>query len=219
MLYVGLGDGGGLGDPRENAQDPGTLLGKVVRISPTPAGPRPYVVPRDNPFVGRPGWRSEIWALGVRNPFRMSLDTATGDLWLGDVGQTCWEELNRLPTAAAGANLGWDRREGPSDFEGGDLIGDEVMPVHAYPHAEGWCAIVAGYVPRGSAIPELDGWLLHTDYCRGRLLAVRVGEGDVEPVEVRELGLRLESPTAIVPGPTGRPWVLTLDGPVFELRR
>jgi glucose/arabinose dehydrogenase len=218
MLYLGLGDGGGLGDPRENAQDPQTLLGKVLRIEPTPTGRWPYAVPRDNPFVGRPGWRSEIWALGVRNPFRMSLDAATGDLWLGDVGHSCWEELDRLPAAAAGANLGWDRREGPSDFEGGDVHGPELTPAHAYPHADGWCAIVAGYVPRASAIQALDGWLLHTDYCRGRILAVRVGDGDVGPVAVRELGLRVESPTAIVPGPTGRPWVLTLDGLVLEVR-
>jgi glucose/arabinose dehydrogenase len=216
MLYIGLGDGGGLGDPRENAQDPGTLLGKILRIAPTPGGPRPYEVPRDNPFVGRRGWRSEIWALGVRNPFRMSLDEATGDLWLGDVGQTCWEELDRLTTA--GANLGWDRREGPSDFEGGDLRGDVVDPVHAYPHAEGWCAIVAGYVPRRSAIPALDGWLLHTDYCRGRILALRTGDDDPGTVEIRDLGLRLKSPIAIVPGPAGRPWVLTLDGQVLEVR-
>lgn len=219
MLYIGLGDGGGLGDPKENAQDPRTLLGKVLRIDPTPTGSRPYAVPADNPFVGRPGWRSEIWALGVRNPFRISLDPATGDLWLGDVGQSCWEELDRLPADAAGHNLGWDRREGPSDFEGGDVGGAELAPVHAYPHPEGWCAIVAGYVPRGSAIPALDGWLLHTDYCRGRILALRFDEeAGGGAVELRELGLRVESPTAIVPGPNGRPWVLTLDGLVLEVR-
>jgi glucose/arabinose dehydrogenase len=215
LLYIGLGDGGGLGDPRENAQNPGTLLGKVLRIDPTPTGPRPYTVPRDNPFVGRAGWRSEIWALGVRNPFRMSVDEATGDLWIGDVGQTCWEELDRL--ASAGANLGWDRREGMSDFEGGDLRGHELGPVHAYPHADGWCAIVAGYVPQRSAIPSLDGWLLHTDYCRGRLVALRVSD-DTGTVEIRDLGLRVESPIAIVPGPSGRPWILTLDGDVLEIR-
>src|SRR5918995_2317271 len=110
FLYIGLGDGGGLGDPRENAQDPGSLLGKVVRIDPTPTAAEPYAVPLDNPFVGRAGWRPEIWALGVRNPFRLTFDAATGDLWLGDVGQSCWEELDRLAAGTGGANLGWDVR-------------------------------------------------------------------------------------------------------------
>ena len=216
LLYVGLGDGGGLGDPRENAQDPATLLGKVLRIEPTPTAPQPYAVPDDNPFVDRYGWRPEIWVLGVRNPFRMSLDETTGDLWLGDVGQTCWEELDRLPPSAAGANLGWDRREGAMDFEGGDVSGRELVPTHVYPHADGWCALVAGYVPRSSAVPAVKGWLLHTDYCAGRILALRVA--DDGGVEVRDLGLHLEAPVAIVPGPFGHPWVLTLDGEVLELR-
>jgi glucose/arabinose dehydrogenase len=217
MLYVGFGDGGGLGDPHENAQNPGTLLGKVLRIDPTPGAARPYAVPPDNPFVDRHGWRPEIWVLGVRNPFRMSLDEATGDLWLGDVGQSCWEELDRLPGSAAGSNLGWDRREGDADFEGGDVPGDELAPVETYPHASGWCAIVGGYVPRASPIPALDGWFLHTDYCRGRVMALHPGEGDAS-LEVRDLGLVLETPVAVVPGPSGRPWVLTLDGGVFEVR-
>ncbi|MGH9273039.1 MAG: PQQ-dependent sugar dehydrogenase [Acidimicrobiales bacterium] len=218
LLYVGLGDGGGLGDPRENAQDPATLLGKVLRIDPTPNEAQPYAVPADNPFVDRYGWRPETWVLGVRNPFRMSLDQATGDLWLGDVGQTCWEELDRLPPSAAGGNLGWDRREGAMDFEGGDVPGRELSPVHVYPHADGWCALVAGYVPRSSGVPALDGWLLHTDYCAGRILALRAGQDDGKAAEVRDLGLHVDAPVAIVPGPSGHPWVLTLDGEVLELR-
>jgi hypothetical protein len=217
---VGFGDGGGLGDPHENAQDPSTLLGKVIRIDPTPDGERPYAVPADNPFVDRPGWRPEIWLLGVRNPFRMSLDEAAGVLWLGDVGQSCWEEIDRLPIAelADGANLGWDRREALADFEGGEVPGREVAPLDAYPHAEGWCAVVAGYVPRDSAIPALDGWLLHTDYCKGRIFALRVGDGPDAAVERRDVGLHIDAPIALVPGPAGRPWVLTLDGEVLEIQ-
>lgn len=216
LLYVGTGDGGGLGDPRENAQDPSDLLGKVLRIDPTPDGPRPYVVPPDNPFVGRFGWRPEIWVLGVRNPFRMALDDATGDLWLGDVGQSCWEELDHLPPDAAGANLGWDRREADADFEGGDVPGRELAPVHAYPHSEGWCAIVVGYIPHDGPDPVLDGWLLHTDYCAGRILALRPAAAD--PPEIRDLGVRADTPVAIVRGPAGRPWILSLEGKILELR-
>lgn len=211
LLYLGLGDGGGLGDPGEHAQDRGSLLGKVLRIDPTPGGDRPYEVPADNPFAGRPGWRSEIWGLGVRNPYRMSLDAETGDLWLGDVGQACWEELDRLTPDDAGANLGWDRLEAEADFERGDVLGRQLDPVLAHPHARGWCAIVAGYVPRGSPLPALDGWLLHTDYCAGRVLAWRDGE-------LRDLGIEVDNPIALVPGPTGHPWLLTLDGPILEVR-
>ena len=138
LLYLGLGDGGGLGDPHGNAQDETTLLGKVIRIVPTPGGAEPYRIPPDNPFVDEPGVAPEIWVMGVRNPFRMSTDPDTGDLWLGDVGQSCWEELDRLPTGAddaGGANLGWDHVEGSHPFEGGTVPGRELGPVQEHPHA------------------------------------------------------------------------------------
>lgn len=215
VLYAGFGDGGGLGDPGENAQDPGVLLGKVIRIRPTPEADAPYAVPADNPFVDAFGWRPEIWVRGVRNPFRLSLDAATGDLWLGDVGQACVEEVDRLPASAAGANLGWDRREGTLPFEGGDVPGRDLDPVAERPHADGWCALVAGHVVRGDELPALDGWLLVTDYCRGRVEAIRTwGDG----VEAVDLGVEVDGATAVVAGPNGLPWVLSLQGPVVELR-
>jgi hypothetical protein len=214
LLYVGFGDGGGLGDPQDNAQDPSTLLGKVVRIAPTPDDTDPYRIPPDNPFVDRRGWAPEIWLLGVRNPFRMSLDAATGDLWLGDVGHSCWEELDRLPTgadSAGGSNLGWDHLEGTHVFEGGEVPGRELKPAEEQAHADRWCVIVAGYVPRGSTLPELDGRLLYTDYCLGRVLALATGARGTEPRLV-DTGLHAPRPIAIVPGPGREPWVLTLDG-------
>ncbi len=217
LLYVGTGDGGGLGDPHGNAQDPASLLGKVLRIEPTPERARPYRVPADNPFVDRPGWAPEIWALGVRNPFRLTIDLPTGDLWLGDVGQSCWEELDRLrtgPGGAAGANLGWDRREGTATFEAGHVPGDELEPEHTYSHLGGHCAVVAGPVQRGGALPSLEGWLLFTDYCKGRVLARRADAG--EPVVV-DLGVTVDDPVSIVTGPAGRPWVVSLAGPIYEL--
>lgn len=220
-LYIGTGDGGGLGDPRGRGQDPGVLLGKMLRIEPTPEGPEPYVVPADNPFVGRAGWRPEIWMLGLRNPFRISFDTATGDLWVADVGQSCWEEIDVLPAATGrgrGANLGWDRREGTHPFERDTPLtggGAAVEPVQTYAHRGGWCALVGGYVVRGDALPGLEGWYLHTDYCRGRIVAFHPG-GDGQPAAVMELGPRLDHPVAIVAGPSGEPWVLTLSGEVLQ---
>jgi len=209
-LYLGLGDGGGLGDPGENAQDPGTLLGKVIRIDPTPEAPEPYAVPADNPFVGRDGWRPEIWALGVRNPFRLSFDAGTGDLWLADVGQSCWEELNRLPAGIGGQNLGWDVREGNHRFEGGQPTGGETQePELTYAHRRGWCAIAVGPV-------EADGGVLHTDYCSGRLMVLQPG-GTGRAPRLLDTGVRLQRPVAVVAGPGGEPWVLSLEGGVYRV--
>ena len=219
LLYLGLGDGGGLGDPHGNAQDETTLLGKVVRIVPTPEEPEPYRIPPDNPFVDEPGVAPEIWVMGVRNPFRMGADPDTGDLWLGDVGQSCWEELDRLPTGAddaGGANLGWDHVEGSHPFEGGTVPGRELGPVQEHAHADGWCGIVAGYVLRSSAVPTLDGWLLYSDYCKGDLVALAV-DGSTSGPRQLDTGLEVENPIAVVPGPTGNPWILTLGGEVLEL--
>lgn len=210
LLYLGLGDGGGLGDPRGTGQDPTTLLGKILRIDPTPWAEQPYSVPAGNPFSEREGWRPEIWALGVRNPFRLTVDDDTGDLWIGDVGQSCWEEINRLPAGAGGRNLGWDVREGNQPFQDGDLAnGDSHEPELQYAHRSGWCAIVVGFVAD-------DGAVLHTDYCRGRLVELHPATANAAPA-LTELGVRIERPVAIVRGPDGAPWVLSLDGAVYRL--
>lgn len=219
LLYLGLGDGGGLGDPNENAQDPHVLLGKVLRIAPTPSEPEPYRIPPDNPFVDEPGVAPEIWLVGVRNPFRIGTDPDTGDLWLGDVGQTCWEEIDHLPTGAEGAggsNLGWDNLEGTHPFEADAVPGRRLDPVQEHPHADGWCGVIAGYVPRASAVPVLDGRLLYTDYCKGDLVALAVTAERGTP-RLLDTGLETDNPIAIVPGPYGRPWILTLGGEVFEV--
>lgn len=218
-LYISTGDGGGLGDPRRNAQNGGQLLGKVLRIEPTPAGPEPYVIPPDNPFIGRPGWQPEIWSLGLRNPFRLSFDAPTGDLWVADVGQSCWEEIDLLPAASGGgraANLGWDRREGTHVFQAGAVPGGAVDPVHSYAHRDGWCAIVGGYVVRQPELAALDGWYLHTDFCGGDLMAFRPG-AEGEPPRLLDLGVDVENPAAVVPGPDGLPWILSLAGDIWRL--
>lgn len=218
MLYVGFGDGGGIGDPREYADNRSLLLGKVVRIDPTPEAEEPYRVPTDNPFVDEDGVAPEIWAYGLRNPFRLGLDATTGDLWLGDVGQSCWEEINRLAPDAGGSNLGWDRKEGTHAYEGGPVPGKELEPVFEINHRYGWCAIVAGYVPRDPAVPRLVGQLLFTDYCKGQIWLLDAEAATTGAALVHDTGLRVERPTAIVPGPAGRPWVLTLEGEVLEIR-
>ncbi|MGB8982004.1 MAG: PQQ-dependent sugar dehydrogenase, partial [Anaerolineales bacterium] len=158
-LYAGLGDGGSQGDPRGNAQNTGVLLGKVLRLDVDSA--EPYAVPGDNPFG------NEVWAYGLRNPWRLSFDRSTGDLYIADVGQGEWEEIDFLPAGSpGGANFGWDHREGAHDYEGG---GPEGMldPIAEYSHSEGRCSVTGGYVYRGASLPEWNGIYLYGDYCTG----------------------------------------------------
>lgn len=157
-LYAGLGDGGAAGDPQGNGQKLTTLLGKILRLDVDSA--EPYAVPADNPFG------DEIWAYGLRNPWRISFDSATGDLYIGDVGQNVWEEINHLPAGSpGGVNFGWDFREGTHEFEGTVPAG-LTDPVVEYSHAEGGCSVTGGYVYRGS-MPEWNGIYLYGDYCTG----------------------------------------------------
>lgn len=157
-LYAGLGDGGLGGDPFGNAQSLSTLLGKILRIDINNGDP--YAVPADNPFG------NEIWAYGLRNPWRMSFDSMTGDLYIADVGQGTWEEIDYLPAGSpGGTNFGWDFREGAHDYEGTAPSG-LVDPVAEYSHAEGGCSVTGGYVYRG-AMTEWNGIYLYGDYCTG----------------------------------------------------
>jgi len=214
MLYAGLGDGGGDGDPWDNAQSLGTLLGKVLRIDPRPDGGRPYTVPRDNPFVDREGARPEIWAYGLRNPWRLSFDAATGDLWIGDVGFGCFEELNFEPgRGAGGANYGWDRTEGewlsnppePPDY---------VAPAFSYRRdGSTTCAVVGGHVYRGSALPGLQGWYVFGDLCHGQLMAWQ-GPGRGEPLA---LGHTVDALVSFGVDQAGELYVTSLGGGVHKV--
>ncbi|MFN8388365.1 MAG: PQQ-dependent sugar dehydrogenase [Anaerolineales bacterium] len=167
-LYMGLGDGGSGGDPEGNGQSLDTLLGKILRIDVD--SKEPYAIPADNPFG------DEIWAYGLRNPWRMSFDSATGDLYIGDVGQDTWEEIDFIPAGSPGGeNFGWDHREGMHDFEGGGPA-DMIEPIAEYRHSEGGCSVTGGYVYRG-AMPEWNGIYLFGDYCRGIVWGlIRSGE-------------------------------------------
>jgi len=196
-LYIGLGDGGGAGDqgdghaPEGNGQSLDTLLGKILRIDPTPAPTgEPYTIPPDNPFV-ETGGRPEIWAYGLRNPWRFSFDRETGDLWIGDVGQNSREEIDFMPAGqGAGANYGWNRLEGTQVFAG-DPPPDAVPPIFEYPNPDEGCSVTGGYVYRGSALPNLVGAYVFADYCTAEVRAFTQSGGQVA-VE-RSLGLSSEN--------------------------
>lgn len=168
-LYAGLGDGGAAGDPFGNGQSLDTLLGKILRIDVNNGDP--YAIPADNPFG------DEIWVYGLRNPWRLSFDKLTGDLYIGDVGQGEWEEINFLSAGIpGGANFGWDFREGAHDYEGNAPAG-LTEPVAEYSHAEGGCSVTGGYVYRG-AMTEWNGIYLFGDYCTGFIWGL-IRSGDI----------------------------------------
>ncbi|MYD65062.1 MAG: PQQ-dependent sugar dehydrogenase [Chloroflexi bacterium] len=211
MLYLGYGDGGSGGDPRGHGQNLATLLGAIIRIDVRFAAERaPYAIPAGNPFLGIQGARPEIWAYGLRNPWRMAFDPVTGDLWAADVGQREVEEIDRIEP---GGNYGWNILEGTRCFqpeEGCDARGT-VLPVAEYGHNLG-CSVTGGVVYRGEAIPALVGHYLFADYCSGRLWAMPVDGGaivelDRLPAEVASLGTDAD----------GEVYVLTFGGAVLRI--
>jgi glucose/arabinose dehydrogenase len=223
LLYFGTGDGGSGGDPPNNAQNRDVLLGKLLRIDPRPAGGRPYTVPGDNPFVGRPG-RDEVYSYGLRNPFRFSFDTSPAKqprIVIGDVGQNRFEEVDYTTVAAAGgANFGWDALEGFSRYteenSGTADPGGTVKPIFAYSHSRGGsCSIIGGYVVRDPRLSGLRGRYLYADLCEGQLRALvphlKRASGD------RKLGLRVSSPTSFGEDDRHRLYVASLEGPVYRL--
>jgi glucose/arabinose dehydrogenase len=187
-LYYGLGDGGAAGDPKGNGQDPTTLLGAILRLDVERISP--YAIPADNPFAKKRGGRGEIYAWGLRNPWRWSFDRQTGDLWVGDVGQNKWEEVDRV---RAGDNLGWNRWEGNHCYRQSQCSATGVvMPRAEYSHAMG-CSITGGYVYRGKAMPFLQGEYLYGDYCSGRVWALKADNRQAKPQLVLMSGKRIAS--------------------------
>jgi glucose/arabinose dehydrogenase len=178
MLYIGLGDGGSEGDPMNNGQNKNTLLSKILRIDPQATATGPYSVPANNPFVHDPNARPETWDWGLRNPWRFSFDRATGDLWIGDVGQNAWEEIDYAKAETGGLNFGWSLREGTHKYKG-DRPPGEVDPVYEYSHAAGGVAVTGGYVYRGTRIPNLVGAYVFSDYAEGDITALRQHNGRV----------------------------------------
>jgi glucose/arabinose dehydrogenase len=217
-LYIALGDGGGGGDPEGNGQDTQALLGKILRIDPTsPSGGQEYGIPADNPFADGAGGRPEVWLYGVRNPWRFSFDRANGDLWIGDVGQNEWEEIDQLQASAGGgrgANLGWNEVEATHPFEGGSNPDGGVLPVFEYSHDEG-CSVTGGVVYRGAAIPGLGGAYLFSDYCQGDVRGLRVRDGQV--TEERTFDAHVDQLVSFSEDPAGEVYALSLLGGIYRL--
>jgi len=169
-LYIGMGDGGSAYDPNNSGQNINTLLGKMLRIDVNSG--TPYGIPPTNPYAGAIPGSDEIWAVGMRNPWKFSFDSQTGDLWIADVGQNAIEEINKAPSTAAGLNYGWRCYEGNSPFNttGCSIITNYVFPVTDYTHAaSGGCSITGGYVYRGATYPNLQGKYLFSDYCNNKI--------------------------------------------------
>jgi len=214
-LWIGLGDGGGGNDPGNRAQNLGNLLGKMLRIDPTPSGGSAYTIPSDNPFVGQSGVRGEIWSFGLRNPWRYSFDRATGDLWIGDVGQNAVEEVDFAPASSTGGeNWGWPALEGNRANKGSEPAG-AVGPILDYDQDDGGCSVTGGYVYRGAAIPGLTGAYLYGDYCRGEVLALRQSGG--RATEDAALGLSVDGLSSFGQDAAGELYALSLGGAVYRI--
>jgi glucose/arabinose dehydrogenase len=198
MLLLALGDGGAAGDPENRASDTGQLLGKILRLDVAGAADgQPYAIPADNPFADGAAGRPEILHLGLRNPFRASVDAATGDLWIGDVGQDEWEEVDVAPAGSRGLDFGWRRWEGRHCYDPSPAAGcteeGVTMPVTEYPHGAG-CSVIGGVVYRGEAIPALRGAYVFGDYCAGTLWAIDAGlDAPQAPVTLLETGRQVSS--------------------------
>ncbi len=194
-LYIGLGDGGSGGDPQGNGQRLDTHLAKLLRIEVDPAAGRPYGIPTDNPFVGTSGAKPEIYVTGLRNPWRISFDRANGDLWIGDVGQNAWEEIDVVRAGTGGGqNFGWNRVEGFHCYSAAtcDTTG-LTPPVTEYSHDLG-CSVTGGNVYRGTRFPRLVGAYFFADYCSGRMWAIDAGADSVpNPTVVAETGRSISS--------------------------
>ncbi len=214
MLYVFLGDGGSGGDPFGHGQDLSTLLGSILRLDVD--GGDPYAIPSDNPFVGTPGARGEIWAYGLRNPWRGSFDAASGTLYVADVGQAAREEVNAVPAGAGGVNYGWNVMEGSTCFGGGGCSTQGLtLPVSEYDHGEG-CSVTGGYVYRGSALPSLRGHYFYSDFCAGFLRSFRLVGALATDTREWNVGI-LGAVSSFGVDRSGELYVLDLSGTVRRL--
>jgi glucose/arabinose dehydrogenase len=218
LLYIAFGDGGGAGDPNGNGQKLSTLLGKILRIDPRPTATKPYRIPPGNPFIGQAGKKPEIWMYGLRNPWQFSIDRGTGDMWIGDVGQHKWEEVDYAAAGqSAGANWGWRRFEGFEVFNAGTQAPGARDPLLVRSHDAGDCSITGGHVYRGTTIPLLQGAYVFADFCTGRLRAVVQANGVV--TQSRLFGVMVPSITTFGQGPGGELYPTLRTGEIYRLAR
>jgi glucose/arabinose dehydrogenase len=211
-----MGDGGSAGDPEGRGQSLDTLLGKILRIDVDSGSP--YGIPADNPFANG-GGQPEIWAYGLRNPWRIAFDALTGDLYIADVGQNQWEEVNFLPAGSpGGTNFGWDYREALHPFEGEPPAGAVFQdPVAEYSHAEGGCSVTGGVVVRDPRLPDLQGVYLYGDYCSGKVWGLwRDASGAWQNQVMFETGAQISSFGESV---DGRVFLANLNGSIYALQK
>ncbi len=213
-FYIGLGDGGSAGDPQGNGQNRNTLLGKILRIDVD--GADPYAIPADNPFVHATGTRPEIWAYGLRNPWRYAFDATGEQLYIADVGQADWEEVDIAPASTGGLNYGWNTMEGRHCYNRSQC--DDIsltLPYLEYDHGQG-CSITGGVVYRGQAIPRLAGHYLYSDYCSGFLRSFRFVSGAL----LDRTDWNLPIPNGVLSfgqDAAGEVYVMTGGGDVFRI--
>ena len=214
-LYIGVGDGGSGGDPNGNGQNTNVLLGKILRIDPTPSAGLPYTIPADNPFAGQAGKRGEIWMYGLRNPWRFSFDRTTGEMWIGDVGQDLYEEVDVAAAGQKGTNFGWNQREGFHPYNGGAKPAGAQDPLFEEPHTNGYCALIGGYVYRGTAIANLNGAYIFGDDCRSNLVGVVQSGGQVTAQQ--DLGPSVSWLSTFGEDPNGELYSVSLLGTVYKI--
>jgi Glucose / Sorbosone dehydrogenase len=213
-LYIGIGDGGSEGDPRGYGPNVHVLLGKLLRIQPLARGG--YRVPPDNPFVGKPG-RDEIYAYGLRNPWRFSFDRNTGDLYIGDVGGNQWEEIDFAARGTGlGRDYGWSCWEGRHRFDSSRHCPSPAPPVLEYSHAHGRCSVTGGVVVRDTHVPALYGRYIYGDYCAGRLRSFRIVNGSA--TGDRRVGPTVPGLSSFGEDALGRVYAVSLNGPIYRLR-
>ena len=222
-LYVALGDGGGGGDTYHNGQNLGSLLAKLLRLN-VDAG-SPYSIPPDNPFVGRTGAKEETWDYGLRNPWRFSFDRLNGDIYIGDVGQNLYEEVDYEPHRAGGKNYGWSIMEGFHCYNASTCNQTGLtLPVVEYSHSDG-CSITGGYIYRGSEIPELNGVYFYGDYCTGIVRSFKIDQGkavnaqDWTSTLRTQSGGRMEQLSSFGQDARGELYMVLLTGEVYQIVR
>jgi glucose/arabinose dehydrogenase len=209
MLYIALGDGGSRGDPQGNGQNTNVILGKILRID---VSGDTYTIPPDNPFA-QGGGRGEVWAYGLRNPWRFTFDRETGDIWAGDVGQNAFEEIDRIER---GGNYGWNILEGNSCFATDDCSTEGLIaPRAVYGREGGNCSVTGGYVYRGASMPELNGWYVYGDFCSGRVWALNTADNS-DPIVLMDSEKAISS---FAEDTDGELYLVTFNNAIYRLDR
>jgi hypothetical protein len=217
MLYIGLGDGGSAGDPQGNGQNRAALLGKILRIDVDRGDP--YAIPSDNPFVAQPPARGEVWAFGLRNPWRFAFDRSAGLLYIADVGQNRFEEVNVVASNRAGVNYGWNVMEAASCFGSSTCSQQGLeLPVLAYDHSGGACSVTGGFVYRGTTLSDIAGHYFYSDYCAGFLRSFRYQNGAAVDQRTWDVG-SIGSITSFGEDAAGELYLTSSNGRVYRLVR